>query len=403
MTLFYLFDFVDADHISPDGLQYVRDVLTNVRQKGKKAIVRFAYNNEHPSDYHQEPTKDQILNHLTDLQPVLADFEDIIYVVQAGFIGTYGEWYYTTNFSRFQGGKESRDFIVDGNKVTGYENRAAVLDALLAAVPQSRQIELRTPFYKRYYLSPGSISSWTSLTAPGGTDANARLAFHNDAFLAGSDDMGTYHHSEDRPMWKQQSAWLICGGEAPYGSSYTLDYGDTFEEVRAALCDYHYSYLHHDTAFHTGSSGGSRMMKYWHEQGWMPDIKKLLGYRLYLENAGITCEDRSAGSTMSVSVTLRNSGAAPVMNERPMKLVLLRNGVATVLEEQVGDIRKVASQGARNFTVTVTLPRDIVAGDKLALWLPDAAAGLQSRSEYSIRLANSDVTWSSGYNVFYTF
>ena len=403
MTLFYMFDFVNSDHISSEGLQYVRDVLANVRKEGKKAIVRFAYNNEHPSSYDQEPTKAQILNHLADLQPVLADYVDVIYVVQAGFIGTYGEWYYTTNFSRFQGNKEFRDFEVDGNVVTGYENRAAVLDALLAAVPTSRQIELRTPFYKRYYLSPNSISSWTRLSAPGGTDANARLAFHNDAFLAGSDDMGTYHHDEDRPMWKQQSAWLICGGEAPYGTSYSLDYGDTFEEVRTAICDYHYSYLHHDTAYHTGSSGGSRMMKYWHEQGWMPDIKKLLGYRLYLESARITGEGLTSGSSLSVSLTIDNSGAAPVVNERPMELVLLHDGSPIVLESNVGEIRQVASQGSKTFTVTVTLPRDIVAGDKLALWLPDAATGLQSRSEYSIRLANSDVAWSSGYNVFYTF
>ena len=403
MTLFYLFDFVDSDHISPAGLQYVRDVLANVRKQGKKAIVRFAYNNEHPSNYHQEPTKDQILNHLTDLQPVLSEYEDVIYVVQAGFIGTYGEWYYTTNFSRFQGNKESRDFTVDGNVVTGFENRAAVLDALLAAVPESRQIELRTPFYKRYYLSPNSISTWTPLLAPGGTDANARLAFHNDAFLAGSDDMGTYKHSADRPMWQQQSAWLICGGEAPYGSSYSLDYGDTYEEVRAALCDYHYSYLHHDTAYHTGNSGGSRMMKYWHEQGWMPDIKKLLGYRLYLEAARIEGEGLTAGSAVQFTMTLHNSGAAPVMNARPMKLVLLHGGAATILADQVGDIRLVESLSSKSYAVTVTLPQDIVAGDRLALWLPDAAESLQSTPAYSIRLANSDVTWEAGYNVVYSF
>ena len=403
MTLFYLFDFVDSDHISSDGLQYVRDVLANVRKQGKKAIVRFAYNNEHPSNYHQEPTKDQILNHLTDLQPVLSDFEDVIYVVQAGFIGTYGEWYYTTHFSRFQGNKESRDFTVDGNVVTGYENRAAVLDALLAAVPASRQIELRTPFYKRYYLNPNSISSWTPLTEPGGTDANARLAFHNDAFLAGSDDMGTYHHSEDRPMWQQQSAWLVCGGEAPYGTSYSLDYGDTYEEVRDAICSYHYSYLHHDTAYHTGNSGGSRMMKYWHEQGWMPDIKKLLGYRLYLETARIEGEGLAAESSLQFTLTFHNSGAAPVMNARPMKLVLLQDGSATVLADQVGDIRLVESQSSKTFTVTVALPRDIVAGDKLALWLPDAAEPLQSTPAYSIQLANNDVAWDSGYNIVYTF
>ena len=63
----------------------------------------------------------------------------------------------------------------------------------------------------------------------------------------------------------------------------------------------------------------------------------------------------------------------------------------------------VASQASKEFTVTVTLPQDIVTGDQLALWLPDAATGLQSREEYSIRLANSDVEWSSGYNIMYTF
>ena len=403
LTLFYMFDFVDSDHISSSGKQYVRDVLSNVRDKGKKAIVRFAYNNEHPSSYHQEPTKARILNHLTDLQPILSEYEDIIYVVQAGFIGTYGEWYYTTNFSRFSGNKEYRDFEVSGNKVTNYGNRAAVLDALLAAVPESRQIELRTPYYKRFYLSPNSISSWTQLSAPGGTDANARLAFHNDAFLAGDDDMGTYDYDEDRPMWKQQSAWLICGGEAPYGSSYDLDYGDTKDEVRTAIYDYHYSYLHHDTAYHTGESGGSRMMKYWHQQGWMNDIKKMLGYRLYLESARITGNGLMTGSSVTVSMTVHNSGAAPVINARPMELVLIHNGSATVLKENVGEIRQVASNTSKTYTVTVTLPQNIVSGDKLALWLPDAATGLQSRSEYSIRLANSDVDWSSGYNVFHTF
>ena len=46
-----------------------------------------------------------------------------------------------------------------------------------------------------------------------------------------------------------------------------------------------------------------------------------------------------------------------------------------------------------------------VSGDKLAVWLPDAESNLQSNSKFSIRLANSSshVTWSSGYNLIYTF
>ena len=145
------------------------------------------------------------------------------------------------------------------------------------------------------------------------------------------------------------------------------------------------------------------MMKYWHEQGWMPDIKKLLGYRLYLETARIEGEGLTAGSAVQFTMTLHNSGAAPVMNARPMKLVLLHGGAATILADQVGDIRLVESLSSKSYTVTVTLPQDIVGGDRLALWLPDAAESLQSTPAYSIRLANSDVAWDAGYNVVYSF
>ena len=92
------------------------------------------------------------------------------------------------------------------------------------------------------------------------------------------------------------------------------------------------------------------------------------------------------------------------MNERPMKLVLLHGSTPVILKNNVGDIRKVASDGGSyTYTVNVTLPQNIVSGDKLAIWLPDAETRLQDRPEYSIRLVNSDVTWSNGYNVFYTF
>jgi hypothetical protein len=55
----------------------------------------------------------------------------------------------------------------------------------------------------------------------------------------------------------------------------------------------------------------------------------------------------------------------------------------------------------RLITQTVTLPANMAPGTyKLALWLPDASANLQSRSEYSVRLANNNV-WDAtkGYNV----
>lgn len=425
LTLFYLFDFVDSDQLSSAALTHIGNVFSTVRSSGKKAIVRFAYSNQHedkfhnPEDIHQEPSLSQIQTHLTQLAPILEANKDVIYVVQAGFIGTYGEWYYTTHFSTFSTGPkevdpsdnkkkttyiENRDFTVSGNTVTGYENRAAVIAALLEAVPEERQIELRTPAYKSFYISPTNINSYTTLSGFG-TDTDARLSFHNDAFLYGGDDMGTYSYlSDGRAMWRQQSAYLVCGGEAPYSSKDVSEMqGYTKAATQAEIFDYHYSYLHHDTAYHSGNSGGSSLMKHWHQQGWMTDIKKWLGYRLYLDSATIAAESVSSGSTLNVSVKLNNSGAAPIINERPMMLVLLHNGTPTVLAEDLGDPRSVASQGTQTFTANVTLSQDIAAGDQLALWLPDNATNLRSTPAYSVRLANTNVTWSNGYNIFYTF
>ena len=203
LTQFYLFDYVDSEHINSAGRDYIRSVLSNVRNSGKKAIVRISYNNEHPSSYHQEPTLDHIKKHLQDLAPIFTDYEDIIYVVQGGFIGTYGEWYYTSYFGPSSGGV---DYTISNDAVSGFSNRKAVLKAMLEAVPPSRQIALRTPEYKQCYINPNHVSSWTNLSGFGTEPVN-RIAFYNDAFLYGGEDMGTFHETWQRNMWKQQGAY----------------------------------------------------------------------------------------------------------------------------------------------------------------------------------------------------
>jgi hypothetical protein len=65
------------------------------------------------------------------------------------------------------------------------------------------------------------------------------------------------------------------------------------------------------------------------------------------------------------------------------------------------DVRKWVSGPAALSLQTVTLPANMASGKyKLALWLPDASVNLQSRPEYSVRLANNNV-WDAikGYNL----
>ena len=154
---------------------------------------------------------------------------------------------------------------------------------------------------------------------------------------------------------------------------------------------------------------------------WMdPDQKnvlcKALGYRLWLSDVKLYVNGQEEGKPMTIQITLNNSGSAPVINKRPMKLVLLRDGVPpTVLVENLGEVRDVPPGGSRTFTRTFTIPACGIQGnDKLALWFPDASLSIADRAAYAIRLANDGIEWETsdpsdpalalgGYNVFTQF
>lgn len=72
-------------------------------------------------------------------KPVLQANEDVIYVVQAGFIGICGEWHADLNKnSYFYFDWKGPDKV----NTSQFEDYAKVVDALLDAVPKSRQVAL---------------------------------------------------------------------------------------------------------------------------------------------------------------------------------------------------------------------------------------------------------------------
>lgn len=81
--------------------------------------------------------------HIGQLKGIISDYKKDILVVQAGLIGSWGEWYYTESFG---GGGDYR--YINGNEsahAIDYTARKAVVDELLSAVPSNRQVALRTP------------------------------------------------------------------------------------------------------------------------------------------------------------------------------------------------------------------------------------------------------------------
>src|SRR5436190_15701833 len=129
LRMFYLKDFLNGP-ISGTYLTNIQSDFDKIRNAGLKCIVRFAYTDRTTGT--TDATKTQILSHISQLKPLLTSNSDIIAVVQAGFIGTWGEWYYTTHFGQ-------------NPTATDFQNRKEVLDAILGALPTSRMVQLRTP------------------------------------------------------------------------------------------------------------------------------------------------------------------------------------------------------------------------------------------------------------------
>ena len=399
LTIFYLQDFVSSSTLSDAALDKIDSEWAKARQKGKKLIVRFAYNPKDSTPH--EPSPANILNHLEQLRDKFTKYEDIIYLVQAGFIGTYGEWYYVDDAFKF---------TVSGNTVSGYENRQAVVDKMLDVIPSSRQIAVRTSFYKRYYLSPTAINNWTSISS-WGTSANQRIGFYNDGFRGSSNDIGTFKSDEDRNMWYSQGEWLVCGGESAYaGKDYDGNGTTTVAEKQrwleenaslvdpdasiAALRQQHFSYLHNsptnilmDYWAGTSDSGGNFS---WGGENKLPEFIKALGYRLVLNSANFTYSALTSGQSVNYSVSIQNKGCARVIYPRPCKLVLIHNGTATALVDNLLDVRSLAPDAAATVVSgSFTLPYTPSSGDQLAIWLPDNAEGLQSTAAYSIQPAGA--------------
>ena len=144
LRVFYLEDFVD-EAISLAYLAAMQADFDTVREAGLKTVIRFAYTNPAngwpPTPPYGDATKAQVLAHLEQLRPVLQADSDVIAVVQAGFIGIWGEWYYTDHFVQ----DPWKPWEVTPED---YANRGKVLTTILDVLTANRMVQLRTPRYK---------------------------------------------------------------------------------------------------------------------------------------------------------------------------------------------------------------------------------------------------------------
>jgi hypothetical protein len=77
----------------PDSfISLLKEDFSAVREAGMRIIFRFAYS-ESPSAKPLDAPIATVKQHLAQISPILFAYSDVVSAVQAGFCGTWGEWY----------------------------------------------------------------------------------------------------------------------------------------------------------------------------------------------------------------------------------------------------------------------------------------------------------------------
>lgn len=376
---YYLTDYVTSD-IADDYLALIRANFEGLRANGAKCLLRFAYSNGHdPIDKPWDATEEQVLRHVAQIKPLLQEFADVIFVLQAGFVGSWGEWYYTDNF------------VQDPRTEEQYAPRKHLLEALLDALPAKRQIEVRTPAFKMKIFGYGIADTLTVAEAHTGS-IKARIAGHNDCFLKSGDDSGTFKGSTDRQYWKAETRYTIMGGESCGTSNYCHCEDTSVPGAMTTLQDYHFTYL--NIGYHP------EVLSMWRKESCFDQVNLRLGYRFILRD-GFYTPDPAAGSDYRVVLRIENTGFAAPMNPRDAEFVLTDKAGSVVKTYKIdSDPRTWFENQTVTLDQTLQLPSGLSGEYNLCLNLPDPEPTLRDNPRYSIRLANQG-TWDEekGFNI----
>lgn len=393
--IFYLDAFLKSN-ISTTFLTHIQANLANVRAAGRKCILRFAYtdnstdaNNNGIPDLLENPQLDtepdlpQLLTHIDQLTPILQANADVITVLQAGFIGLWGEWYYTDHFVD----NPTQPDVVSATQV---ERRKTVVQKLLTALPATRMVAVRTPLLKQ------KIANRTTPITAGEAYQNtavARIGFHNDAFLNAYGDGGTFQSDADRAFLQSESVYLSMGGEI--NEPETGAPARTCAAALSAMAQYHWSYINTDYYI--------PVLQSWQTNGCIHNVNNTagsildrLGYRFVLRQ-GIYPTTAQPGGAITVRIDLVNEGFAAPFNPRDVYLVLQKVGTTTLFKAKLPDDPRRWLANGQTYTINraITLPPTLAVGQySLSLQLPDPASTLSNRPEYAIRLANANL-WNA--------
>lgn len=342
-----------------------------LRGQGIGCILHFQY-----ATQGDDATKAQILEHINQVQYLLEKHQDIILCMQAGFIGWWGEWHSSTN------GLENT------------QDRSDILHAILDALPASRMVLIRTPYWK-YDIFQDVLDSARAFD---GSDL-ARVGHQHDTLLGGWESQQSWGYLDptnqyipyDPPFsqWKDnlwaEAPYVVCVGETGNANDLNGDHHVTCPYAEEWFEGAHWNHLNKNW-----SNQSNDILK---ADGCWDEILFRMGYRYVLDEATFP-DQKAPGQNLSFQLKLHNEGYGSLYNARAVYLVL-RNATDRYDLEIANLDPRFWSSGNHVINDSVTLPPNIAEGDyEISLWLPDAFASIRDDPRYAVRFANLG-TWDA--------
>jgi uncharacterized protein (DUF736 family) len=390
----YLTSFWNVDSISQVGREHIQQLFDGLREHRVKAILRFAYSRDNGAigNGHSgaNPDYDRMLKHIDQLKPLIAKNFDVISFIEAGFMGTWGEW--TPSY----GGDKNNNIV----------------KRLFSAIPDGYGIAVRYPWIKENLKSVVSNDVY----------ANS-IGFANDYFTSGLKNCGSSDVCLDsEEYWKiaDNSFTVFMRGEVPYneGPPWGFDVLMEMDRMLRYLKDHHYSAMDITQNFRDNITHWKTLQVYpellkkynvFFDNAYFKDengatvtrsfyqfTRDHLGYRLNLHPSSTVA---AANGALTYDLKLTNTGFATVLNPRPVYLVLIDGEGQVVKEEQLCSVNPRAWQpwekgdSATLLTHSIAGSMPIALPDglyKVGLWLPDSFASVRYNPAYCIKLATDN-------------
>lgn len=343
-TYFYLTQYRNKD-LDQKAIDHMNAYFEACRTIGVTVALRFAYVFTMGCDATQDCVSlAQMQRHMQQLKPVLAKNRDVLFCLESGFFGQWGE--------------QTPDCSWNRNGQVG-----AIIDSAVAMVPDDLFVLVRY--------------AWVRDKAS--ASLRSRIGYHNDYIVGVSHawDSGTEWTSDTYQNLVAASARVLVEGEMPWGSQLPFDIDGW--NVLKYLQTNHYTVL---SCYHNNREGGVTYdMKEWRDipvsaaalsgrglryyPAWFQDssgktishslfdyLQDFLGYHIAVSDATVKKDGVKAAATFS----LTNYGFAAPLAMKRLRLVLLDEQGRIAAAQEIGKLADFQAGTKKDCTVVLPLP-----------------------------------------------